>query len=98
MYLAVTDRALVIGFPRREELHKGEAEARLTIPVAGVREAELKDTWGALPERRALPWSWGQASAPWPSEEKTRPQSSVGTQRKQRVFMTRFSLREPCVS
>jgi murein DD-endopeptidase MepM/ murein hydrolase activator NlpD len=47
VYLAVTDRALVIGFPRREELSKGEAEARLTIPVAGVREAELKDTWGA---------------------------------------------------
>lgn len=45
IYLAVGDRALVIGFPRREELRQGEA--RLTIPVAGVRQAELKDTWGA---------------------------------------------------
>jgi peptidoglycan LD-endopeptidase LytH len=46
VYLAVADRALVIAFPRREELRR-EADAGLTIPVAGVRAEELKDTYGA---------------------------------------------------
>jgi murein DD-endopeptidase MepM/ murein hydrolase activator NlpD len=46
VYLAVTDRALVIAFPRRDELRR-EADAGLTIPVAGVRAEELKDTYGA---------------------------------------------------
>jgi peptidoglycan LD-endopeptidase LytH len=46
IYLAVADRALVIAFPRRDELRRG-AEAGLTIPVAGVRAEELKDTYGA---------------------------------------------------
>lgn len=46
IYLAVADRALVIAFPRRDEL-RGGADARLTIPVAGVRREELKDTYGA---------------------------------------------------
>ena len=47
VYLAVTDRALVIGFPRRDELRREAADAGLTIPVAGVRREELKDTYGA---------------------------------------------------
>ncbi|HLM69510.1 MAG TPA: M23 family metallopeptidase [Longimicrobium sp.] len=46
IYLAVADRALVIAFPRRDELRTG-ADAGLTIPVAGVRTEELKDTYGA---------------------------------------------------
>lgn len=46
IYLAVADRALVITFPRRDELRR-EADAALTIPVAGVRREELKDTYGA---------------------------------------------------
>lgn len=46
VYLAVADRALVITFPRRDELRR-QAEAGLTIPVAGVRAEELKNTWGA---------------------------------------------------
>lgn len=46
VYLAVADRALVIAFPRRDELRR-EADAALVIPVAGVRAEELKDTWGA---------------------------------------------------
>lgn len=45
IYLATTDRALVVGFPRRDEL-RADADAALVIPVAGVRAAELKDTWG----------------------------------------------------
>src|SRR5688572_3529835 len=46
IYMAVADRALVIAFPRRDELRR-EADAGLTIPVAGVRAEELKDTYGA---------------------------------------------------
>jgi murein DD-endopeptidase MepM/ murein hydrolase activator NlpD len=46
IYLAVADRALVIAFPRRDELRR-PMEAGLTIPVAGVRTEELKDTYGA---------------------------------------------------
>jgi murein DD-endopeptidase MepM/ murein hydrolase activator NlpD len=46
VYLAVGDRALVIAFPRRDELRR-QAEAGLVIPVAGVRAEELKNTWGA---------------------------------------------------
>ena len=46
IYLAVADRALVIAFPRRDELRR-EADAGLTIPVAGVRAEELKNTYGA---------------------------------------------------
>lgn len=45
VYLAATDRALVIGFPRRDEL-RADADPALVIPVAGVRAADLKDTWG----------------------------------------------------
>jgi murein DD-endopeptidase MepM/ murein hydrolase activator NlpD len=46
IYLAVADRALVIAFPRRDELRTA-GDAGLTIPVAGVRREELKDTYGA---------------------------------------------------
>ena len=47
IYLAVADRALVIAYPRRDELRAAKADAGLTIPVAGVRMEELKDTYGA---------------------------------------------------
>jgi murein DD-endopeptidase MepM/ murein hydrolase activator NlpD len=45
VYLAAADRALVIAFPRRDELRSADAEAALTVPVAGVRREELKNTW-----------------------------------------------------
>lgn len=45
VYLAAAGRALVISFPRREELRR-EAEATLVIPVAGVRVVELRDSYG----------------------------------------------------
>ncbi len=47
IYLAASDRALVISIPSREERWQAEASAGLVIPVAGVRAAELKDTYGA---------------------------------------------------
>lgn len=46
VYLVVSDRALVVAFPRRDELRR-DAEPGLVIPVAGVRAEELKDTYGA---------------------------------------------------
>ena len=46
VYLGVTDRVLVIGFPRRDELRR-PVEAGLTLPVAGVRREEREDTYGA---------------------------------------------------
>jgi peptidoglycan LD-endopeptidase LytH len=47
IYLAASDRALVISIPSREERWRAEASAELVIPVAGVRAAELKNTYGA---------------------------------------------------
>jgi murein DD-endopeptidase MepM/ murein hydrolase activator NlpD len=47
IYLAVSERALVVSFPTRESLRQAPGRAGLVIPVAGVRAAELKDTWGA---------------------------------------------------
>lgn len=47
IYLAAADRALVIGFPKRDALRGEVADAGLTIPVAGVRRDELKDAYGA---------------------------------------------------
>jgi peptidoglycan LD-endopeptidase LytH len=47
IYLAASDRALVISIPSREERWRAEASTGLAIPVAGVRAAELKDTYGA---------------------------------------------------
>ena len=47
VYLAVTGRALVIAFPPRESVGRVEPSPRLVIPVAGVRAAELRDSYGA---------------------------------------------------
>lgn len=47
VYLAVADRALVVSFPTRESLREERGGDGLVIPVAGVRAAELKDTYGA---------------------------------------------------
>ena len=47
IYLAASDRALVIAIPSREERWRAEASTGLVIPVAGVRAQELKDTYGA---------------------------------------------------
>ncbi|HEX2205892.1 MAG TPA: M23 family metallopeptidase [Longimicrobium sp.] len=46
VYLAATERALVIAFPTREERWRAEASAGLAIPVAGIRAQDLRDTWG----------------------------------------------------
>lgn len=47
VYLAASERALVVSFPTRESLRQARGRAPLIIPVAGVRAAELKDTYGA---------------------------------------------------
>ena len=48
VYLAITDRALVLEIASREELRApAAAPAGLVIPVAGVRPSELRDTYGA---------------------------------------------------
>ncbi len=47
IYLAASDRVLAVSFPTRESLRQGRGQPALVIPVAGVRTAELKDTWGA---------------------------------------------------
>jgi murein DD-endopeptidase MepM/ murein hydrolase activator NlpD len=47
VYLAVSDRVLTIGFPRRESVLPAADASRLMIPVAGVRASELRDTYGA---------------------------------------------------
>lgn len=47
IYLAVTDRALVVSLATREDRWRAEAPQGLAIPVAGVRAEELKDTYGA---------------------------------------------------
>lgn len=46
IYLAASERALVISFPTRDSL-RPTRQAGLVIPVAGVRASELKDTYGA---------------------------------------------------
>ncbi|HEX2206448.1 MAG TPA: M23 family metallopeptidase [Longimicrobium sp.] len=46
VYLAASERALVISFPTRESL-RPKRSAGLVVPVAGVRASELKDTYGA---------------------------------------------------
>lgn len=46
VYLAASERALVISFPTRESL-RPQRSAGLVVPVAGVRASELKDTYGA---------------------------------------------------
>ncbi|HEU4884005.1 MAG TPA: M23 family metallopeptidase [Longimicrobium sp.] len=46
IYLAVTERALVISFPTRESM-RPVRQAGMVVPVAGVRTSELKDSYGA---------------------------------------------------
>ncbi|HLL82014.1 MAG TPA: M23 family metallopeptidase [Longimicrobium sp.] len=45
-YLAATEKTLLVRVATREELRPA-ATARLVIPVAGVRERDLKDSYGA---------------------------------------------------
>lgn len=47
IYLAATDRVLLVSFPTAESLRRANGDAGLVIPVAGVRTEELKDTYGA---------------------------------------------------
>ena len=47
VYLAASGKALVIRFAPGDEIARGREAARLEVPVAGVRAAELKDTYGA---------------------------------------------------
>ncbi len=47
VYMAVADKALVVEVTAREGLRSPEASGRLVVPVAGVRAAELSDTYGA---------------------------------------------------
>lgn len=46
LYLAISDRSLVLDVRPREELQSEESSS-LVIPVAGVRPSELTDTYGA---------------------------------------------------
>ena len=47
VYLAVTGRVLVVSLERREALKAAGAEREIAIPVAGVRRAELRDSFHA---------------------------------------------------
>jgi peptidoglycan LD-endopeptidase LytH len=47
VYLAAADRVLLVSFPTAESLRREDAAAGLVIPVAGVRAAELRDSYGA---------------------------------------------------
>ena len=47
VYLAAADKALVVEITAREALRAPEASDHLMIPVAGVRPAELSDSYGA---------------------------------------------------
>ena len=46
IYLAASERALVVSFPTRESLRPVRSVG-MVVPVAGVRTSELKDTYGA---------------------------------------------------
>jgi murein DD-endopeptidase MepM/ murein hydrolase activator NlpD len=46
IYLAASERALVVSFPTRESLRPVRS-AGMVVPVAGVRTSDLKDTYGA---------------------------------------------------
>jgi murein DD-endopeptidase MepM/ murein hydrolase activator NlpD len=46
VYLAASERALVVSFPTRESLRPARTRA-MVVPVAGVRVSELRDTYGA---------------------------------------------------
>lgn len=47
VYMAVADKALIVAITEREGLRLPEASGRLVVPVAGVRAAELSDSYGA---------------------------------------------------
>ena len=47
VYLLATDRALVVRFTSADERAGVGPSPRLVVPVAKVRAAELRDTWGA---------------------------------------------------
>ena len=47
VYLAATDRVLVVSLERREALKGAGDERGLVIPVAGVRRSELRDSFHA---------------------------------------------------
>lgn len=47
VYLAATDRVLVVSLERREALKSAGDERGLVIPVAGVRRGELRDSFHA---------------------------------------------------
>lgn len=46
IYLAASERALVVSFPTRESL-RARTQPAMVVPVAGVRASELRDTYGA---------------------------------------------------
>jgi len=48
IYLAASERALVVSFPTRESMRPAKASAAMVVPVAGVRASELRDTYGAV--------------------------------------------------
>ncbi|HEX8454656.1 MAG TPA: M23 family metallopeptidase [Longimicrobium sp.] len=47
VYLAATEKTLLVRVATREELKPAATAARLVIPVAGVREHDLADSYGA---------------------------------------------------
>lgn len=47
VYLAWTDKALLVEITSRQEIRATPGTGPLTIPVAGVRPAELRDSYGA---------------------------------------------------
>jgi peptidoglycan LD-endopeptidase LytH len=47
LYLASTDSALRVEVAAREQVAPGAGPHALAIPVAGVRQSELRDTYGA---------------------------------------------------
>jgi murein DD-endopeptidase MepM/ murein hydrolase activator NlpD len=47
VYLAATEKTLLVRVATREELRPAATSARLVIPVAGVRERDLADSYGA---------------------------------------------------
>jgi peptidoglycan LD-endopeptidase LytH len=46
LFMAITGRVLVVELASRDELRTVEASSALIIPVAGVRAAELRDSYG----------------------------------------------------
>ena len=46
VYLAASERVLVVRFATRESLERAGGSGRLIVPVAGARPADLSDSWG----------------------------------------------------